>query len=389
MPLKVCAVTGTRADWGLLVPVLILMQQDPAFDLKVVVTGQDFQERARQIAGDAFAVARVIDMNLTDDTPRAVTSSAANAIAGYAEAYEQLKPDLLLVDGDRYEILGAVFAAYLARIPIAHIGGGDVTEGAVDDAFRHAISKMSHLHFVSTSEAARRVCQLGEEPSRVFAVGSTGLDHIRSTPLLDRAAFFETVGLTPREKNAMVTFHPETLASDSVRDCREMLDALDRLGAGVGLIFSGTNADVQGLEIGKLIATFVTSHPNAVLHSSLGSQRYFSALKHVDVVVGNSSSGLYEAPSFGTPTVNIGDRQKGRLRAPSVTDVQPQREAINAAILKAFALDRMAPVNPYGDGYAAEKIITHLKAMGDPRRLLKKQFIDQNPSTAKVSPGHL
>ena len=380
MSLRVCAVTSSRADWGLLAPVLALLRDDSAFDLKIIVTGQHLAtgagETARDIASDGFLIAETVDMHLTGDTPEAVTASLAAALAGYGKAYARLAPDLLLVLGDRYEILGAVMAAALAGIPVAHIAGGDVTEGAVDDAFRHAMTKMSHVHFVTTDEAGRRVRQLGEDPARVFVTGSPGLDRIRTAKLLDRDALFAAVGLKPGKRNLMVTFHPETLTADTENHCREMLAALDRLGPDVALLFTGTNADVQGLALGKLIAEFVAKHANAVLHPSLGSARYFSALKHVDAVVGNSSSGLYEAPSFGIPTINVGDRQKGRARAASVIDVAPQRDATFAAIQRAFTLDCKTVVNPYGDGHAAERIVAQLKTLGEPAALLKKRFVD-------------
>ena len=380
MPLRICAITGSRADWGLLSPVLAALRDDRHFDLQVVVTGQHLMTGAgntvRDIPEEGFQIARAIPMDLASDTPEGVASSLAAVIKGTGEALCDLKPNLLLVLGDRYEILGAVMAASLACVPVAHIAGGDVTEGAMDDAFRHAITKMAHLHFVTTEDAGRRVRQLGEDPAHVFVTGSPGLDRMRTVTLLDRAAFFEAVALAPRGKTLMVTFHPETLASDTEAHCREMLAALDRLGANVALLFSGTNADVQGGAIGRLIGDFVAVHENAVLHPSLGSARYFSALKHADAVIGNSSSGLYEAPSFAVPTVNIGDRQKGRPRARSVIDVPPQREAIFDGIRKAFAFDRTAVVNPYGDGQAVPRILAHLKRLKDPKALLKKRFFD-------------
>jgi UDP-hydrolysing UDP-N-acetyl-D-glucosamine 2-epimerase len=380
MTLKICAVTSTRADWGLLSPVLSLLRDDAAFHLDIIATGQHLAAAAggtvRDITNDGFAITRTVDMHLGDDSPAGVTASFGVATKGFGEALSQLAPDILLVLGDRYEILGAVVAATLARMPVAHLIGGDITEGATDDAFRHAMTKMSHLHFVTTDAAARRVRQMGEDPAHIFVVGSPGLDKIRTTPLLDRDEFFREVGLTPRPKNLMVTFHPETLSADTVAHCAEMLAALDRLGPEVGLVFSGANADVEGATIGRLIADFVHARTNAVLHPSLGSLRYFSALKHLDAVVGNSSSGLYEAPSFATPTVNIGDRQKGRPRAGSVIDVAPDQGAIHAAILKAMDMDCRGVANPYGDGHAAERIVAALKTVRDPQQLLKKRFFD-------------
>lgn len=380
MPLKVCAVTSSRADWGLLQPVLAALRDDDFFELSIIATGQhlvaDAGETAREIVRDGFSIAETIDMHLDGDGSAAVTASLATAVDGYGRAFARLQPSLLLVLGDRYEILGAVLAAALGRIPVAHIAGGDVTEGAVDDAFRHAITKMSHMHFVTTEESARRVRQLGEDPTCVVISGSPGLDRIRTMPVMDRETFFAAIGMPPRAKTVMVTFHPETLEPATVDHCREMLAALDRLGPDVGLLFSGSNADVDGLTVGALVANFVADHANAVLHPSLGSARYFSALTHANVVVGNSSSGLYEAPSFNVPTVNIGDRQKGRPRAASVIDVAPQREAIFEAITRAFTMKCEGVANPYGDGHAASRILAQLKSLRDPAALLKKRFVD-------------
>lgn len=379
MTLTVCAVTSTRADWGLMAPVLALLRDDPAFDLQLIVTGQhlmaDAGDTAAMIAAEGFTASATIDMKFAGDTPEAVTSALATGIDGLGKAFARLRPDLVLILGDRYEILGAATAATLARIPIAHIAGGDLTEGAMDDAFRHAITKMSHLHFVTTDDAAQRVRQMGEDPTRVIVTGSPGLDRIRTTPLMDRTALFAAVGLPPLDRFLMVTFHPETLSADSRAACGEMLAALHQLGPEVGLVFSGSNADVEGRAVGGLIADFVRSHPNAVLHASLGSARYFSALKHADAVVGNSSSGLYEAPSFGTSSVNIGDRQKGRVRAASVIDVVARREDIYRGILRAIEMDSTGVVNPYGDGRAAEKIVEALKAVGG-LGTLQKRFTD-------------
>jgi UDP-hydrolysing UDP-N-acetyl-D-glucosamine 2-epimerase len=331
---------------------------------------------ADDVTKDGFAIAATVDMEQAGDSVEAVTAGAGKAVAGFGKVFMRLLPDLLIVPGDRYEILGAVLAAALARIPVAHIAGGDITEGAMDDAFRHAVTKMSHLHFVTTEQAGARVRQMGEDPAHVFVVGSAALDRIRMIRPLERTEFFDAIGLRPRSKNVLVTFHPETLAQDTLSDCREMLAALDQLGPDVGLVFSGTNPDVQGLTISGLIQQFVRVHANAVLHPSLGSVRYFSALTYADAVVGNSSSGLYEAPSFGTPTVNIGNRQKGRARAESVIDVAPDRSAVHQAVLRAFAMGRRPVQNPYGDGHAAERIVAVIRALDDPQKLLHKRFRD-------------
>lgn len=385
MPLKVCAVTGGRADWGLLSVPLALIRDDPDFALQLVVTGQHLLPGAgatdRVIEAEGFHIDARVDMLLAGDSAVAVSKSMGLAIIGFAEVFDRLKPDLLFVLGDRYEILAAAQAAMVARIPIAHLCGGDVTEGAMDEAIRHAITKMSHLHFVSNQDAARRVCQLGEDPAQVYCVGSPGLDRIRLTPRMTRDAFFASIGFVPRARNLLVTFHPATLDDDVSAACMEMLAALDALGPEVGLIFTGVNADTGGRAVAACIDGFVAMHPNACAHVSLGAARYFSALGHVDAVVGNSSSGLYEAPSFAIPTVNIGDRQGGRLKARSVLDCAADREAILAALRQAFAMDCSGTANPYGDGHSAERIIAVLKAVGDTRPLLKKRFFDVGGAT--------
>jgi UDP-N-acetylglucosamine 2-epimerase (non-hydrolysing)/GDP/UDP-N,N'-diacetylbacillosamine 2-epimerase (hydrolysing) len=379
-PLKICAVTGSRADWGLLSPPLALLRADKAFALDLVVTGQHLVpaegNTAQEIEREGFAISARVDMLLASDTPVAVAKSMGLAVAGFADAFARLAPDLVFVLGDRYEILAAVEAAVVARLPVAHLCGGDITEGAMDDAIRHAITKLSHLHFVTNEAAAQRLRQLGEDPDRVHCVGSPGLDRIRQTKLLDRAAFFQRIGLAPRAANLLVTFHPETLNTDTLGQCLEMLVALHELGPESGLIFTGSNADPGGRGVDRLVGEFVATHDNACAHASLGAELYFSALRHARAVVGNSSSGLYEAPSFKIPTVNIGDRQRGRLRAASVIDCAAERRAIEAAIRRALTLDCTGVVNPYGDGHASERIVAVLRSLGDPRQLVRKRFVD-------------
>lgn len=380
-PLKVCAVTGGRADWGPMSVLLGRLRDDPDFDLKIVATGQHLiasaGDTASVIEAEGFTIAERVDMQLAGDSAVAVTKSLGLATIGFADVLARLQPDLMLVLGDRYEILAAVQAALVARVPVAHLCGGDVTEGAMDDAIRHAITKMSHIHFVTNEDSARRVRQLGEASETVHCVGSPGLDRIRLTPLLDRTAFFHSIDFAPRARNLLITFHPVTLDADPTAQLDALLLALERLGPNTGLIFTGTNTDTGSNAIAQRIANFVASRDNACAHASLGAQRYFSALRHVDVVVGNSSSGLYEAPSFGTPTVNIGDRQQGRLRAASVIDCPAEPDAIVAAIERACEMDCSDVTNPYGDGHAAERILSVLKRLEKPASLLKKRFCDQ------------
>ena len=375
---KILAVTGSRADWGYLAPPLALLRDDEAFELTIAATGQHLTPQGATslatIAAEGFAIDERVDLQLDADTALGVSRSLGLGVIGFADVLARRRPDLLFVLGDRYEILAAVQAAMIARTPVAHLAGGDVTEGAIDDAIRHSITKMSHLHFVTNAEAARRVRQLGEDPARIHNVGSTGLDRIALVKPMARDAFFASVGLKPRARNAVVTFHPATLAADSDRQCGQLLAALGDAGRDMGLIFTGANADVGGRAIDAQIGEFARRHDNAIVVPSLDSAGYFSALTHVDLVIGNSSSGLYEAPSFRLPAVNIGDRQTGRIRAASVIDCPPERQAISAAIARALALDCSDVTNPYGDGHASERILATLKRIEDPQDLLKKRF---------------
>jgi len=377
-PLKICVVSGGRADFGLLLPVMQALAADDAFQLQLVITGQHLLDGGHAVETLAdrhgLKIVAAVDMGLDGDAPAAIGAAAGRGLSGMAEAFGSLQPDLLILLGDRYEIACAAIAATIARIPVAHIAGGDVTEGAFDDAFRHAITKLAHLHFVTNADAARRLRQMGESEGRIHVVGSPGLDLIRATPVMARDAFFAEVGLEPRPVNLLITFHPATLSEDSLAQLEAMLAALASCDA--GLLFTGSNADPEGRRIDARVQDFVASHSAARFVISLGSARYFSALTHMDAMVGNSSSGLYEAPSFGLPAVNIGDRQKGRLRAASVFDCPPQEKAIREAIAAALARGRQPTENPYGDGHAAERIVAVLKTIGDPRGLLVKSFAD-------------
>lgn len=382
MSRRICAVTGSRADYGLLLPVLHAIRAHPGLQLQLAVTGSHLEDRfgrtVARIEQDGFDINAAVPLGLDGDDAVTVTRALGNAVSGFAGVLARLQPDLLLVLGDRYEILGAVQAALIARIPVAHIAGGDVTEGAFDDAIRHAISKMAHLHLVTSEAAARRVRQLGEADGRVFVTGSPGIDQILATPLLERTDLERRLGMPLRVRNLAITFHPATLDSaDALHQLQQLLAALDSLGDDVGLVFTGANADPKGQAINDRIRAFVAEHVNAVHHDSLGQQGYYSLLAVADAVVGNSSSGLYEAPSFRTPTVNIGDRQAGRLKAASVIDCAPDSKAIAAAIAQAFASDCSDTVNPYGDGQATERILAVLAGNWDAGQLLHKGFTDR------------
>lgn len=378
MTLRIAVVSGGRADYGLLSEPMRLLAADPRFALRVIATGQHLategSESLKQIETDGFAIADRVDVLLASDSALAVCKTTGLAVVGLAEALARDPPDLVLLLGDRYEILAAAVAAHLLRIPIAHIAGGDITEGAIDDALRHAITKLSHIHFVTNEDAGRRVRQLGEDPRRVHVVGSPGLDRIRTTKIPDRETFFRELGIAMRPRNIVITFHPVTASATTMAEATELLAALDEFDQDVGLIFTGVNADTEGRTLEALISSFCATHDNASLHRTLGARLYFAALTHCDMIVGNSSSGLYEAPSFGIPTINVGERQTGRIKAASVIDTVPERRAIAAAMSKGFALDCTGIANPYGDGRASERIMAVLGNIEDPRTLLVKSF---------------
>jgi UDP-hydrolysing UDP-N-acetyl-D-glucosamine 2-epimerase len=380
-PRKICVVTGSRADYGLLFWVMKGIQDDPELELQVAVTGMhlspEFGETSRLIEADGFPVAARVDSLLPGDSAAAVTKSIGRGVIGFADALERLQPDIVVLLGDRFEILAAAQAALVARIPVAHIAGGDLTEGAFDDAIRHSITKMAHLHFVTNAGAAARVRQLGEHPRFIFNVGSPGLDTIARTRLLPRGELEAALGFAFRKRNLLVTFHPATLdAMSSGGQLAELLRALDAMGPEFGVVFTKSNADTEGLTLNRMLAEYVARRPNCRLFDSLGTQNYLSVMSQVDALVGNSSSGLYEAPTLRKPAVNIGDRQKGRVRAASVIDCGPEAPAIERAIHAALRLDCSGVKNPYGDGQSAPRIVAALKSIRDPRSLVRKEFVD-------------
>ena len=378
---KICVVSGSRADYGLLAPVMRLIRDDPDLHLQVIVTGMhlsaEFGFTYRRLEQEGFTIdARVESLHRGDDVG-SVTRSIGYGVIGFADALQRLRPDITMVLGDRYEILAAAQAALIARVPLAHLCGGDSTEGAFDEGIRHAITKMAHLHFVTNGDAARRLRQMGENPAHIYEVGSPGLDQLKLVQPMPRDETFQALGIAPHERNLLITFHPETLGSESaVEQLDELLAALDELGSDYGLIFTGPNADTDGRILTRRIEAFVGEHANAILRTSLGQKLYLSALAQVEAVIGNSSSGLYEAPSFKIPTVNIGDRQKGRMKAKSVVDCPGERAAIQRAIVRALALDCSDVENPYGDGESAPRILEAIKAVPDPTALLKKHFYE-------------
>jgi len=377
---KICVVTGSRADYGLLYWIMKDIQADSSLQLQLVATGahlsSDHGQTVNSIEEDGFTVDCKVDINIGDDSGHGIAQSTGHALAGIATALNDLKPDWVVVLGDRYEIMAAAQAALLMKIPLAHICGGDVTEGAFDDAIRHCISKMAQLHFPSNELAAQRLRQLGENPEHIHVCGSPGIDYIRRMHAMSRAELELLLGRPLRQKNLLLTFHPVTLGNaPSATQLGELLNALERFPE-LGLIFTRPNADNENRDLWQRISHFVAGHPNASAHASLGSRAYLSLMSSVDAVVGNSSSGLYEAPSLQKPTVNIGDRQKGRLKAVSVIDCAPLADDIAAAISSALSFRGTAIGNPYGDGTASARILAVLKSVADPRTLLQKRFVD-------------
>jgi GDP/UDP-N,N'-diacetylbacillosamine 2-epimerase (hydrolysing) len=383
MSRKICVITGTRAEYGLLRLVMQGVKHDPELALQVIVTGMhlspEFGLTFHEIEKDGLKIDRKVEMLTSSDTPVGIAKSMGLGLIGFADAINDLKPDLIVVLGDRFEIFAAVAAALIARIPIAHIHGGETTQGAFDEALRHSITKMSHLHFVAAEEYRQRVIQLGEQPERVFLVGGLGVDSIKRLKLLDRAELETLLDFKFGKKNLLITFHPVTLETATAEDqMEELLEALSEL-KNTQLIFTLPNADTDGRVLMRMVKQFVAQHPNARAYTSLGQLRYLSCIAQVDGVVGNSSSGLAEVPSFKKGTINIGDRQRGRLRAESVIDCEPTRIGISAALERLYSADFQESLsqvfNPYGEGGASEKIIEIIKSV-QLENILKKRFYD-------------
>lgn len=378
--LKIIAVTGSRAEFGMMRWLLQDIADEDGLELGLIVTGTHLEpahgNTINEILASGLPIAARVPIELTDDSPNGIARSMALALTGTAEALAMLSPDLVLLLGDRFEIMAAAEAAMLHRIPIAHIAGGDITEGAIDDVIRHAITKMAHLHFVTNEESAARVRQMGEEGSRIVVTGSPGLDHLRRNPPVSRSELEARLDAPLGQRNFLATFHPETLASDfGLAQLDELLAALDLVCVdGDALWFTKSNADSGGAEINRRIEQWAADRDWVHVYSSLGHASYLALMGLVDVVLGNSSSGLYEAPAVGTPTVNIGGRQGGRLAANSVFYASPDRATIVDALSRALAFDRTRAHSPYGDGHASEKIIAAIKAAPPRKELIHKRF---------------
>ena len=383
MKKRICVITGSRAEYGLLAQLLRELKNDIDIELQIVVTGMHLSKyhglTYKEIERDGFKIDEKVDIMLNSDKSDDVAKSTGLAVGGFSQVYERLNPEIVVLLGDRFEILGAACAACICRLPIAHINGGEITEGAFDDAFRHAITKMSYLHFTSADEYRKRVIQLGEDPKRVFNVGALGIDNIRKMKLLRKEEIENTGKFAFNKNNVLVTFHPVTLEDNtSGKQFQNILDALDEL-IDTKIIFTKTNSDTNGRVINKMIDEYVLRNPvKSVAFVSMGQLLYLSTMQVVDAVIGNSSSGIIEAPSLGVGTINIGDRQKGRIRLESIINCQPNKHEILGAINKLYSDDfknnLQKMVNPYGDGNAAVRIKDILKKCNSIINLKKKFF---------------
>lgn len=367
---KICVVTGSRAEYGLLSGLMSEIKNDKDLCLQIIATNMhlspEFGLTYIEIEQDGFVIDKKVEMLLSSDTANGTTKSVGLATIGFADAYEALKPDLILVLGDRYEMLATVTAALFYKIPVAHLHGGEITEGAYDDGIRHAITKMSHLHFTSTDAYRKRVIQMGENPDRVFYVGAIGVENLKKTKLLSKRELETSLGFKLGEKSLLVTFHPVTLENESAKEqCENLLTVLAEL-IDYNIIFTLPNSDAEGRIIMKLIKEFVAVHNvNTVVFASMGKLRYLSSLQYVTAVIGNSSSGILEVPSFGIPTLNIGDRQKGRISADSVINCGTSKKAISDGVKAVLSNEvnelSKQVVNPYDKENTTSNILNVIK----------------------------
>ncbi len=382
--LNICFVTGTRAEYGLLYWPMDQLRNDKKYNLQIIATGTHFSKdhgmTYEEIEKDGFEIDHKVALNLDSDSPSSISKYAGQAIIGFTDAYKKLKPDIVAILGDRYEMLSASTAALFMNRPIMHIQGGETTYGAFDEAIRHSITKMSYWHFTASEVYRKRVVQLGEDPSRVFNVGGLGVDGILKSKLLTKKELSKKLNINFKKKNLLVTYHPVTLEKESSKKrFKEVLDALEKL-ENTLIIFTAPNADSDSKIIKKMIDKFIYENSSSSLFfDSMGQINYLSTMKYVDAVLGNSSSGLLEAPSFKIGTINIGERQEGRLKAHSVIDCAPTSKSITNALNHLYSNEFQKKlnnaINPYGDGKATEKILSHLKDLTLPYEL-KKEFYD-------------
>lgn len=376
-------VTVARSDYGHYLPLLHRIEQTEGLRLHLIAAAAhlsgEFGRSIDAIEADGFEVADRVEMLRSSDAPAGIAASMGDGARGFGESFARARPDILVLLGDRFEMHAAALAALPFTIPVAHIHGGEITRGAFDDALRHSLTKLSHLHFVATDEYARRVVQLGEEPWRVLVTGAIGLDNLRLTAPLERGELEAAVGLALDEAPLLVTFHPVTLEfEDAEAQARELLAALD--GADLPVVFTAPNADTSGRAVRRLIEEFVASHPRAVLVENLGTRAFFAMLAVAAAMVGNSSSGIIEAPSFELPVVNVGARQEGRVRAANVIDVANDRAEIADGLARALDPSFRASLrglrNPYDYGGAAGSMVERLASVELDRALVTKRFHD-------------
>lgn len=381
---RIAVVTTSRADYGLLYWVLRELERDPRVRLQLVVTGMHFSREHgstyRRIRADGFVPAAEVRVDVGAGTEEDIARSTGRMTSGLARAFARLRPELVVVLGDRYELLPVASVATLFRVPIAHLHGGEATEGLIDEAVRHAVTKLSHLHLVAARPYAERVRAMGEEPWRIRVVGTPGLDHLRRTPLPPLAETLARIGLPIHDRRplVLVTYHPVTLqAGQAARQARALARALAAVPARV--VVTAPNADPEYRPIIRALSTLTRSRSEVRFVADLGSAGYLSLLKHADVMVGNSSSGLTEAPSFGLPVVNVGDRQRGRLRAANVIDVEPTAASIGRGVRRAlspaFRRRARAAKNPYGGPGASVRIAKLLASVPLDERLLTKRLV--------------
>lgn len=382
---KICIVTGSRAEYGLLSPIIKKLLATNNFELKIVVTGMHLSEEFgftyKEIEADGISIDAKIDVLQNNDSNKAMSIAIGIGVMEFAEYFDKTKPDMVVVLGDRFEIFAATIAAAVSCTPIAHLYGGETTEGVIDEFFRHSITKMSYLHFTSTEQYRQRVINMGETPDRVFNVGAMGVENILSLTLMTKTELKRSLDYNLESPYALVTFHPVTLDNNlATQQLDELLLALDEI-KGLNYIFTKANADANGRTINKRIDEYCEHRDNAIAFTSMGVLRYLSAMKYCEMVIGNSSSGIVETPSFKKPTINIGDRQKGRICAKSIISCDSKKQAIMKSIIKAmtqqFLNEITSQISPYGNKNTSEKIIAVIKDFLDNDKInLKKSFYD-------------
>jgi GDP/UDP-N,N'-diacetylbacillosamine 2-epimerase (hydrolysing) len=379
--MKISIITGSRADYGLLYWVIKRMNEDDFFDLSIIVTGMHLSEKYgstyKEIENDNFKINYKVKMLSESDSPRDIAKSIAKGVDKFSDILEKIKPDFILILGDRYEIYSAAIAAMCLRTPIVHCHGGELTEGMIDESIRHSISKMSHIHFTSTEEYRKRVIQLGENPKSVINCGALGIENINNLKLYPKRELEKKIGVRLNSKNILVTYHPVTLEKGSSdKAFKELLICLNSIKDST-IVFTYSNSDIDGEVINSMIDEYVSHNSNSVAFISMGQKLYLSTLKNFDLIIGNSSSGIIEAPSFRIPTINIGDRQKGRIKSKSVISCMPNQKEINQSIKTAFSEKFIKKIekikNPYDNGNSSQTIINKIKRIKI-SGILKKEF---------------